>query len=361
MYNCAEFIPDLFDMFSNQSFKNFEIIAVIDGATDETEDRVRQFREKDSRFTYVVRENGGAGAARNTGMDAALGKYIIFSDADDLYSKDYLLKLYEAAERLSAEITVCLNRTIDFRTGEPRTIRSFDEAALAEGRIYSSKNAGYPLRLITKAGCPFRMIDVHISDKLFLLDFVKAAGLRFSETPASNDLFFSKAALAVSDRVAVIHDSLLTIRRYLNPQSVSSNRGNYSHYALAELQKLYNWLDKQLLLKKLQHDYLAFFDATVNYEIKNGINPLFAEELVRILKCERPWSGMSAFQISRALKRSMGEKGREACKKVPAGASSDEIKRAASANEIIDKRNESRACMQTMIKSIAREKYGLRI
>ena len=337
MYNCAEFVPDLFDVFSGQSFKDFELIAVIDGATDETEDEVRKLCGRDYRFTCLTRERGGAGAARNTGLDAAAGKYIIFSDADDLYSNDYLLKLYEAAEQLSAEITVCLSRTVDYRTGEIRNIRSFSTSALQEGKLYSSRRAGYPLRLVTKAKSPFHMIDVQVSNKLYLLNFIKDSGLRFSETPASNDVFFSKASLAISNRVAVVHDTLLTIRRYINSESISSNRGEYSQYALSELHKLYSWLDEQNLLKSMHHDYLRFFDGTVNYEIKNGINPSFAENLARMLKYEKPWSDMAPFQITRALSSSMSYEG----------------------SEIIDKRKESRACMQSMIKSIAREKYAL--
>ena len=352
MYNCAEFVPGLFDMFSGQSFKDFELIAVIDGATEGTEIEVSKCCNKVDKFKYVIRNQGGAGAARNTGLDMAEGKYIIFSDADDLYHKDYLLRLYETAEKLSAEITVCLSETIDYRTGEPRNIKSFSKTALTEGKLYSSRRAGYPLRLITKAKSPFRMIDVQVANKLYLLDFIKSSGLRFSETPASNDVFFSRATLAIADRVAVVHDTLLTIRRYINPESISSNRGNYSHHALTELQKLYNWLDRQALLKIMRHDYLKIFDGAVNYEIKNGVNPLFAEELARILKNEKPWSQMTPHQISRALKNSMAEESNEVYKDIPAEASSDELKTIQSYNEIIESRNQSRASMQAMIKRL---------
>ena len=99
MYNCEEFVSNLLKMFSDQSFPDFEVICVIDGATDGTEEAVKNFCETDDRFRYVVRENGGAGAARNTGIDEAKGEYIVFPDADDEYRSEYLLKLYETAER----------------------------------------------------------------------------------------------------------------------------------------------------------------------------------------------------------------------------------------------------------------------
>ena len=56
MYNCEEFVPELLKMFSVQSFKDFEAICVIDGATDGTEKAVKDYCETDDRFRYVVRE-----------------------------------------------------------------------------------------------------------------------------------------------------------------------------------------------------------------------------------------------------------------------------------------------------------------
>ena len=98
MYNCEEFVHGVLGMFSDQSFTDFEVICVIDGATDGTEEKVKKFCETDDRFRYVVRENGGTGAARNTGIDEAKGKYILWADADDLYDRNLLEKMYYSAE-----------------------------------------------------------------------------------------------------------------------------------------------------------------------------------------------------------------------------------------------------------------------
>ena len=138
MYNCEQFVKDVLSMFSNQSFTDFEVICVIDGATDNTVDLVKDFCDKDTRFRYVVRENGGPGAARNTGLDMACGKYIIFADADDEYLPEYLKKLYETAVRYDAQIVVSrfVEKNITINTD---IIRGFDKKKIYENIVFSHK------------------------------------------------------------------------------------------------------------------------------------------------------------------------------------------------------------------------------
>ena len=340
MYNCEQFVPGLLRMFSKQRFKNFEVICVVDGATDGTEGCVREYCKTDPRIRCLTRDNGGAGAARNTGMEAARGKYIIFSDADDIYGRDYLGKLFKAAEAKNAEIAICCSETVDHSVGERRNLRSFNKRTMKEGRVYSLKNKKSLLKTI----------DVQVSNKLFLLEYIRSLGIRFSEVPSSNDLFFSKAAVAGAERIVVVHDDLVTIRRNINPSSISSNRSMKTQYALPELQKIYDWLKEQDLLRFCKEDYIEFFDATVNYELKNGVSPLFSQELARMLSCNEPWRKIKREQIRRVLPRSLGDAGMEARKPIRRFYSSGRKSKIRARNEIIDQRNENKRRMQEMIR-----------
>ena len=88
-------------MLQKQQYKNFEVIFVDDGSTDGSDQIIQKHAVKIE--TVLVRqENQGQGFARNTGIDCARGKYIVFIDQDDKISQDYLLKLYLAAERSGA-------------------------------------------------------------------------------------------------------------------------------------------------------------------------------------------------------------------------------------------------------------------
>ena len=348
MYNCEQFVSDLLLMFRNQSFEDFELICVVDGATDGTEAEVKRLCATDNRFRFVIRENGGGGAARNTGIQEAKGKYIIFSDADDEYSKDYLLKLYEAAEKNKAEIAVCGKVTIDHIIGEKRGAIGFNKAKLSEDKVYCSK---------WKKGI-LRMIDIQICNRLFLRDFLKTNKLKFSETIMGNDLFFSLASISCSDRITVIHDDLLTVRRFINPQSISSRRSDHSHMILKEWHKLYEWLKKRDLLKYYLFDFLIMFDVSVNYEIKNGINPLYAKELARILNCDEPWKKLNGDQLSRVMPISFGSKGIEKPNDTFSNDNDNsEYVKKQKRDEIRKIRNKNRFLMQQMIKKFSKDLY----
>jgi glycosyltransferase involved in cell wall biosynthesis len=87
-YNRVEFILLAIRSVLLQSYKNFELIVVNDGSTDETESVIATI--KDDRLKYIRIENGERGKARNTGVQIATGDYVTFLDSDDQLYEDYL-------------------------------------------------------------------------------------------------------------------------------------------------------------------------------------------------------------------------------------------------------------------------------
>lgn len=82
-YNRAHLVREAIDSVLAQTFTEFELIVVDDGSTDGTPAVLAQIT--DDRVKVIRRENGGASAARNTGLAAAKGKWIAFLDSDDLF------------------------------------------------------------------------------------------------------------------------------------------------------------------------------------------------------------------------------------------------------------------------------------
>ena len=83
-YNRSGFIKDSISSLINQTFKNFEIIIIDDGSTDETRTIIEDIQGTDERIKYFYKTNGERGAARNYGIKKASGKYTTFLDSDDI-------------------------------------------------------------------------------------------------------------------------------------------------------------------------------------------------------------------------------------------------------------------------------------
>ena len=95
-YNRAHLLPRMVNSVLNQTFKDWELIIVDDGSTDDTSQIVQNF--KDSRIKYFPKENSGATASRNLGVNKAQGDYIIFLDSDDEAKANWLLEFHKKIE-----------------------------------------------------------------------------------------------------------------------------------------------------------------------------------------------------------------------------------------------------------------------
>ncbi len=82
-YNRADLLPRAINSVLNQTYKDFELIIVDDGSTDNTKEIVEDFQQKDSRIVYVYQENQGWPSALNKGLSVVRGEFIAFLDSDD--------------------------------------------------------------------------------------------------------------------------------------------------------------------------------------------------------------------------------------------------------------------------------------
>ena len=90
VYNRAQSILPTLRSVQEQTFSDFECLVVDDGSKDGDELRRTIESLDDPRFRYVRRDNGGASAARNTGVDEARGEVVAFLDSDDRWLPEKL-------------------------------------------------------------------------------------------------------------------------------------------------------------------------------------------------------------------------------------------------------------------------------
>lgn len=101
-YNAALTIPRTLKSLENQTYKNFEVVIIDDGSTDNLCDVIDKYKGS-LNVVYEYQNNCGVSNARNHGIELAKGKYICFVDSDDVYSPIFLEKSLDACERLGAD------------------------------------------------------------------------------------------------------------------------------------------------------------------------------------------------------------------------------------------------------------------
>lgn len=107
-YNCQTYICDTLDSLAKQTCQDFEVVCVNDGSTDETLSILEDWKKQEIfNMRIVTKGNGGVSSARNAGIEAAKGAYILFLDSDDLYHPEYIERLLGALEQSGADVAYC--------------------------------------------------------------------------------------------------------------------------------------------------------------------------------------------------------------------------------------------------------------
>lgn len=109
-YNYGQYLEPMIRALSASSYKNFEVIIVNDGSTDQASiDKFEEMKEasKDERFIFLSKANGGIGAARNFAASNAKGEYLIFCDADNCSSSGMIEEFIIAILMTGGDVVSC--------------------------------------------------------------------------------------------------------------------------------------------------------------------------------------------------------------------------------------------------------------
>lgn len=101
-YNQAQYLDEALQSVLDQTHTHWECVIINDGSPDHTEEVAKKWVDKDSRFVYLKKENGGLSSARNAGIAIAKGKYILPLDADDRIAAKYVALAIQAFEKDSS-------------------------------------------------------------------------------------------------------------------------------------------------------------------------------------------------------------------------------------------------------------------
>lgn len=134
VYNVAAYLPQCLYSILSQDHKNLEVILIDDGSTDDSGAICDRYAEKDSRLRVIHRKNGGAAAAKNTGLAIATGEYLSFVDSDDYLEPGSYRYMLEALRDTGADAGEFSFRDVYRNRAEERIL--YPERKLLTGQEY---------------------------------------------------------------------------------------------------------------------------------------------------------------------------------------------------------------------------------
>lgn len=173
-YNIAPYLGQCLESVCGQTLQDLEIIVVDDGSTDDTPQIIRDWADRDPRIKPILfTENtiGGVASAANAGMEAATGDYIGFADGDDYCEPQMFQRLYEAAVRADADLSMCRYLLEDEQTGERRPPADAGRWAHYEGVTPVTLTSETRKEILAFIAVPWR--------KLYRRSFVDEHQIRF--------------------------------------------------------------------------------------------------------------------------------------------------------------------------------------
>ena len=112
VYKTETYLRQCIDSLINQTFQDIEIILVDDGSPDNSPAICDEYAAKDQRIKVIHKQNAGVSEARNSGIDAAKGDFLMFVDSDDWMEIDGCDILYNEYLQTGADTVIGDNRKI---------------------------------------------------------------------------------------------------------------------------------------------------------------------------------------------------------------------------------------------------------
>lgn len=251
IYNRVSFIKSGVAMMLGQSFGDYEVILVDDGSADGSAE-VCDEAAKSEKITVIHKDNGGAGAARNAGLDAARGEYICFFDIDDSVPSCWLETIYRHVGDKNADLLIYGYRELNKACGtvsefafDDKTLRTNDELKA----VYSESLSGIAFN------------NGFVWNKVYKREFLSLNGIRFPNLRIQQDEVFNHAVYKKAVRTRLVSDILYNYYVYdtgTGRSAVIAERTDIFKAVRRSFMELYDFwgLDDMRLLTYIHRRYV---------------------------------------------------------------------------------------------------------
>ena len=272
VYKVEDYLDRCVQSVLAQTYEDIEVILVDDGSPDGGGAKCDDYAARDSRVKVIHRENGGLSAARNTGLDAAAGEYILFVDGDDYIAPDMAEKLLAALEDTGADMALCDIKCVDDGGTVVRELPPFEAGVFGPEEIYRRMTFDdWAMRYVTAWNRLYRRA---------LFD-----GLRFEEGKLHEDEFLAHRLYDRCEKVAAVSDELYYyVQRGGSIMSAPKSQARFQRYEFFKEKGL-----RDLTGPTLRRDYEFLWDVMAHVDVKANRAAI------------RPWAAAIAWEQLKRL------------------------------------------------------------
>ncbi|NBN70021.1 glycosyltransferase [Proteus sp. G2618] len=244
IFNAQEFILDTLYSISNQTYRNFEVLLIDDGSTDNTKKIISEFTRTDHRFRILYQNNSGPNVARNYAMKFSTGEYFVYLDSDDIFLDSLLYILYSEISKRKYDI---INFGYEFKNFlENKTIykSNYQRHELYKKDILMSSFQPKGISGVCWNKCVKKQLIID-NDIIFLPDRMHG-----------RDILFSRTCAYHADVALIIPDILIISRFRQGSYSRSFSEKNILS-AIDLLKKQESFFDSKLSNEQMKFLYMA--------------------------------------------------------------------------------------------------------
>lgn len=220
LYNAQKFLAQAIESVLQQTYKDFELICVDDGSTDNTVSIVEKYMVEDHRIKLLKNDKrSGAAVARNKGIEKAQGDYISFLDGDDIIEPDMYQKAYTCMEANGLDL-VC------FEYIHVPTEKISEKQYIFHSDEYLKKYCNAPFRLLSIDYIDFISWTGGPWNKLIRRELITKNKLEFQNLQCFNDIYFSLMTYIFSNKMMFLKDNkpMIYVRDHFTPTRISYSR-----------------------------------------------------------------------------------------------------------------------------------------
>lgn len=299
VYNIEQYISNCLNSIFSQPFKDFEVICVNDGSTDNSLAELQKCHY--DRLIIIDKKNEGSGVARNTALAIARGEYVFFVDGDDWIEENSLQRMVDEADRLKTDILIFGGLSC-YETSTPRTLRERDEFVnersefTNSGEGYKKQNGGYSADKLPKKylNRVFSSQDIKKDifkfpatawTKLYRRDFLQKNDIKFQEIKVGQDQLPYFHSMIMANRIAILPENLYCYRKNRMGSAMTvKNKKNFSpiyvFYAIEDL------LLKTGKMNKYKNIFVKnYFSKATSWlgKFQDDLKPEYFEEYKKLL------------------------------------------------------------------------------